>query len=371
MAQLDHPNVVPVHSLVMVADGRVSFTMKLVEGETLHDRVQAAGNSLDEPEALGRLLEVFLKVCDAVAFAHSRGICHCDIKPENIMVGSFGRVYLMDWGIASAIGGSDSEGQRPSGPERQTRPTIRGTPAYMSPEQASGQPELIGERTDVFGLGAVLYFIVVGTPPFSGRTTAESLQRSRRGDPIAPDRLALAPAGLQHIIKKAMSKNPQDRHASASELRRDVQSVLQGAWHLPIRTFVPGAPIVVEGESGDCAFVILSGQCLVTKSVAGRRRLLRRLGPGEVFGETAVLAGKKRTASVEAIDQVVVRVVTAESLQGQLGVGTDLGRFVVALAKRFCQMDARLSELEALLRKRRKRGRPGARKRATSGSLRH
>ena len=114
-------------------------------------------------EGLHRLLLIFLKVCDAVAFAHSRGVIHCDLKPDNIMVGDFGEVYLMDWGIAWQTADAAGKGAV-------ARPGIRGTPAFMSPEQARRSAKSLTERTDVFGLGAVLYFILTGRPPFPGKT---------------------------------------------------------------------------------------------------------------------------------------------------------------------------------------------------------
>jgi serine/threonine-protein kinase len=368
MAQLDHPNVVPVHDLSTDEDGPY-FTMKLVEGHTLYERVCTAPGGSADPDALGFFLDVFLKVCDAVAFAHSRGICHCDIKPENIMVGTYGRVYLMDWGIASTIGAIRREPEDPPSESgaRPRRP-IRGTPAYMAPEQAAGRPDLIDGRTDVFGLGGVLYFILTGLPPFPGTATAQSMLHARQQGPVAMERLTLAPTGLQTIIKKAMSLRPAERHATVLELRAEVEAVLRGAWHLPTRRYAPGALIIAEGDEGDSAFVLLSGHCVVSKGFARRRRVIRRLRPGDVFGETALLAGTRRTATVEAADEVLVRVVTWESLRSQLGVGTDLGRFVMALADRFCQMDDKLSEIEAAMSKRRERSRSRARKRATKGA---
>jgi serine/threonine-protein kinase len=354
VAQLDHPNVPPIHDLVFASAGRPYFTMKLVEGETLHHVVRGNPAQRGHPEALGPLLSVFLKICEAVSFAHSRGICHCDIKPENIMVGRFGEAYLMDWGIASMLEGADTRDLPAGLAAGKRRPGIRGTPAYMAPEQAAGQTDLIGEGTDVFGLGGVLYFIVTGNAPFKGRDTMESLRRARQGSITAPERLApQAPPALHAIIRKALAVSPQARHRSVAELRNEVEALLHGTWHLPSRRFGPGTPIVVEGEEGDAAFVILSGTCLVSKRAGRRRKVLRRLGPGEVFGEAAVLSRKPRTASVEAESEVTVRVVTREILERELGVGTDLGKFVLALADRFLQMDAKLSRLEGQARRRR------------------
>ena len=178
-AQLEHPNIIPIHELAMV-DGRASFSMRLIRGQTLQQAV-ATWSSLDGTDALYRVLNVFLHVCDAVAYAHSRGVIHGDIKPANVMVGAFGEVYLVDWGVASLIPTGNAEPTVSVSSERHTRSGVRGTPAFMAPEQAKGMLPAIGERTDVFGLGALLYFVLTGFPPFSGASASDSLTRARAG----------------------------------------------------------------------------------------------------------------------------------------------------------------------------------------------
>ncbi|MBY0396674.1 MAG: serine/threonine protein kinase, partial [Thermoleophilia bacterium] len=169
-AGLQHPGIVPVHNLGRLADGRLFFTMKLVRGQTLHQllRDKAAG-----------LLSVFERVCEAVGYAHGQGVIHRDLKPANIMVGAFGEVQVMDWGLAnrghkpteeaSAGLAADEDDSTQAG-------TVMGTPAYMPPEQARGEP--LDERADVFALGAILCETLTGEPPFAG----DALARSRAGD---------------------------------------------------------------------------------------------------------------------------------------------------------------------------------------------
>src|SRR5262245_47896668 len=142
LATLEHPGIVPVHDAGVLPDGNVFYTMKFVQGHQLD--VYAAANS-----SASDLLRVFQKVCDAVAFAHAQGIVHRDLKPENTMVGTFGEVLVMDWGVATVLNGR----REPAG-------TIVGTPAYMAPEQASGAVDEVDKRTDVFGLGAILQFLI-------------------------------------------------------------------------------------------------------------------------------------------------------------------------------------------------------------------
>jgi serine/threonine-protein kinase len=264
-------------------------------------------------------------VCDAVAFAHSRGVIHCDLKPDNVMVGSFGQVYVMDWGLAIVL----AEDKRPAGR------TVAGTPAFMSPEQALGRP--LDERTDVFGLGAVLYAILTGRAPFDERDTLKAMTEAEACDVAFPsaDAGGPLPFALCQAVRRAMARAPGDRHPGVLDLRREVERSLRGLG-FSAQVYPPGSRIVVEGERGDCAYVIVRGSCVAYRTDAGGgREVLRRLGAGSVFGETAVLAGGVRTATVEAEDEVVVKVVSRQLIEENVGLETPFGAMVVALAERF------------------------------------
>src|SRR5204863_8178338 len=211
-AQLEHPNIIPIHELTSV-DGRPAFSMRLIRGQTVHQALAAQGGATGDADALDRVLNVVLRVCDAVAFAHSRGVVHGDIKPDNVMVGSFGEVYLVDWGVASLIPAVAPEQQISVSTERHTRSGVRGTPAFMAPEQAKGVLTEIGERTDVFGLGALLYFILTGRPPFEGSTASDTLTRARAGlfpDPEVTEGGRRAPA-LCRSVRQPMAARPDAR----------------------------------------------------------------------------------------------------------------------------------------------------------------
>jgi serine/threonine-protein kinase len=218
----------------------------------------------------------------------------------------------------------------------------------MAPELAMGALPEIGERTDVFGLGALLYFILTGQAPFQGSTMSESLTRARNGlctDPERSPRGQKAPA-LCRIVRKAMATAQEDRHPSALALQEDVRGFLNVGLHFPSRVFPPGAVIVNEGEPGDEAFIITAGNCMVVKRQRGEQRLVGRLGPGDVFGETALLTRTARSATVMAIDEVTVKIVTRPLIEERLGANTWLGRFVLALADRYREVDAKLAAVE-------------------------
>ncbi len=357
--QLDHPNIVPIYELSEDDDGAVFFSMKLVDGEDLESLIELAGQDRLEPSKLSELLGVFLKVCEAVAFAHSRGVVHCDLKPANVMVGEYGQVYLMDWGIARRLDdaaaddvfGADSpesgSGDPWSGGYPEDSPIV-GSPAYMSPEQAQGRRDRVDERSDVFLLGGTLYHILTGQAPYQGQLLLQMI-RAQECDLEPPEEVVddgRLPATLAAIVRRAMAADPEQRYASVVELRLDVERFLHGSWHQPEQSFPAGARIVVEGEAGDTAYVIVAGRCAVTTETDSGTRILRRLGPGEVFGETAIFASTPRTATVEAIDEVTVRVVTRDTLTAGLGLNSWLGVFIKALADRFADVDRRLRECE-------------------------
>ena len=355
--QLDHPNIVPVYELGEDPGGALFFSMKLVEGEDLESLIELAGRHRLEPPRLSELLGIFLKVCEAVAFAHSRGVVHCDLKPANVMVGEFGQVYVMDWGVARRrdLGAPGRAGVPSNGTDLQEPLSddalgedapIVGSPAYMSPEQARGRWDLVDERSDIFLLGGTLYHILTGQAPYQGALLLQMI-RAQEGDVEPPEEVTddpRLPATLAAIARRAMAADPRQRYALVDELRVDVERFLHGSWHQPEQVFPAGSRIVVEGEDGDTAYVIVDGHCAVTTETASGTRILRHLGPGEVFGETAIFASAPRTATVEALDEVTVRVVTRDTLTAGLGLNSWLGVFIKALADRFADVDRRLRE---------------------------
>jgi CRP-like cAMP-binding protein len=309
------------------------------------------------PEKLGDLLSILVKICDAVSFAHSRGIIHRDLKPSNVMISSFGQVYVMDWGVArSAPKASEPGSEGREEPASSDPPgALIGTPSYMAPEQLRGENDQVDERTDVFALGATLYQILTGQPPRLPHSLHAAV-RNRTPVPIpAPEEIVkdgMVPAELSRIAQRAMSTDAADRYASANELKSDVERFLRGAWHLPRVRFAAGAVIVKEGEPGESAYIITEGQCYAYRDEDGAETVLRQMGKGDVFGETAVLSKKPRSASVKAATDVELMVVTSDRLASALGLNQWMGAFVRALADRFREVDERLHQVEHAAKRR-------------------
>ena len=358
MAQLDHPNIVPVYELGETREGNLFFTMKEVVGQTLADIIEEQDFYRRAEGDLYKLIQYMIKVCDAVAFAHSHGVVHRDLKPENIMVGDFGEVYLMDWGIAKL-----RSKVRPQLPAHQGHQDGRrhriasqdgkyvGTPHYMSPEQAHGDHKGTDERSDVFALGAILYELLVQVPPFDGDDLMDVLAQAARCEIVPPQEAAQwdLPTRLCQIAMKAVSVDPADRYPSVLEFKQDLERFLQSGWHFEVQEYEPGTLIIEEGDVGNTAYVIVRGQCRVYKYQDDTPVALADLGPGDVFGETAVFADEPRNASVQAIERVCVRVVPREFFKNDMGMGLSLGLFVRALARRFNERSERALELSAEL----------------------
>lgn len=229
-ARLDHPGVVPVHDLGTDRSGRAWFVMRLVSGASA-DAILA--RAADGPSQLARALDVLRRICATLAFAHSRGIVHRDLKPANVMVGEFGEVYVVDWGLAKRTASQPDE---PTGAEPQA-PTdvvtlvgaVIGTPNFMPPEQAGAGGNPADPRADVYAVGAMLYLALTGSAPYSEfRDADQILSALRRGPPRAVvSRAPRAPAALIAICERAMARERDLRYRDMSELLQDLDAFVQ------------------------------------------------------------------------------------------------------------------------------------------------
>ena len=264
--QLEHPAIVPVHELGVDPSGTVFYTMKYVQGRTLKDvleKIRDGDIETIEKYSLVELLSVFLRVCDAIAFAHSRKVIHRDLKPENIMLGEYGEVLVVDWGLAKLMGESELEqNANASSPNKSlysdrqmdisdlTRTMdgqVMGTPAFMPPEQATGRTLDIDYRSDIYALGGVLYNILTLSPPVRGQSLSDILNKVALGDITHPTKVGKdklkneetpvkllhcqklkVPESLAAVAMKALAKRRENRYPVVQEMQHDVQSYLNG-----------------------------------------------------------------------------------------------------------------------------------------------
>jgi eukaryotic-like serine/threonine-protein kinase len=245
-AQLDHPNIVPIYAVEYDGDEPVA-AMKLVQGRTLRDYLKRSlqltiDNALDAEHSLPRRLDLFLKLCDAMAYAHERGIVHRDLKPDNVMIGDWGEVYVMDWGIARSVREPDQDlhigavleehgvQEDRTGTWGSEIGAVIGTPRYMSPEQARGAIEL-DTSSDQYSLGLLLFELVCLKPANPGTSSEEAIDAALNGLVAAPEHKvpgAGVPAELRAIIAKATEALPAERYANVGELGHDVRRYLDG-----------------------------------------------------------------------------------------------------------------------------------------------
>jgi WD40 repeat protein len=304
---LQHPNIVPVHNLGRLPDGRLYFTMKLVGGRTFAEMLAEGRDSSRLPELLG----VFEKVCQAIAFAHSRGVIHRDLKPSNVMVGAFGEVQVMDWGLAKVrpreFAAAPGDGESGEGGDTVRRISATGstaddrrtgtvgTPSYMPPEQARGSGGEVDERADVFGLGAILCEVLTGRPPYAGERVEDILDKaSRAATEDALGRLAGCGAGaeLVALCKECLDgkaeERPRDGRAVAERIsayQAGVQERLRKAEleraAAEARAAEARAKVVAERRArrlavglavAGAAFVVLLGAAAVALTISAARQ---------------------------------------------------------------------------------------------------
>ncbi len=228
-ALLEHPNVISVHDVGVDKEGKPYFTMDLKAGDGLDVVLQKA--LADGGSPLSDRLDIFLKVCDAITYAHSRDVIHLDLKPANIQVGHYGEVLVCDWGLGKLIGGTDEiDDDELLNPDLLSGMTmygqVKGTPGYMAPEQIRGEDR--DKRTDIYALGALLYAVLTCRPPLAGDTDT-MLQAAVSGDIVPPtERGNGVPESLSAVVMKAMALEPADRYPSVSDLITDVRAFLGG-----------------------------------------------------------------------------------------------------------------------------------------------
>ena len=327
---LEHPGVVPVYGLGQYDDGRPFYAMRFIRGDSFKEAIQryhGEAKSLPPGErALGmrKLLGQFIDVCNAVQYAHSRGVLHRDLKPDNIMLGKYGETLVVDWGLAKWLGRSvgkiplsDGTLRLPaaSGTTATQVGSVVGTPAYMSPEQAAGKLDTMGPSSDVYSLGATLYFVLTGTPAFNDKRVADVLHKVERGEFPRPRQIAPhVPGALEAICLKAMSLRREDRYGSPRDLAEDIEHWLadepvaayrepaverMGRWTRRHRAWTQAiaASLLLVAAVGVTAAVIVDG-ARRNEADERQRAVAARLRAEQLADEKAGLVEEKEAALV-------------------------------------------------------------------------
>ncbi len=355
---LEHPNIIPVHELGSSPETGIYFTMKLAQGEPLNDIISKIKHQ--NPLYLDRydifyLLSIFRKVCDAVSFAHSKDIIHMDIKPHNIMVGMHGEVLLMDWGLAEFTGDPEEE----TDPERRDilkslikrrsmeKEKIKGTPAYMPPEMIDPDAGGVDKQSDIFLLGATLYHMFTLEPPYTGKDLYEILSKVEARKLVPPELRSPdkeIPEELCRIMVRAMAKKKGDRYPTAEAMARDIDDLIAGRWSRhEKKTFAKGELLMREGEQGKEAYFITKGKVEVYTATDGRKVVFGTLTRGAIVGEMALITSEKRSASVMAVEETEVTVLTQHVLSQNLKkLPPYIEKIVSTITRRLHEANARI-----------------------------
>ena len=309
LARFDHPGIIAVHDLIFEPE-RTFLVMRLVRGVPLCRVIAHLHQDHVPPRSsvLFELIGVVARLCEVVEHAHEAGGLHLDIKPGNVLLGHHGEAFLLDWGSGQTA--------HRAGPASE----MLGTVGFMAPEQWTDPPEALDGRADVHGLGALLFAILEGERPPSA---LDAWQPSPAFAPLAP------------VIEAALQPDRARRTPTVRELRRQLLACQQGAPRYGERFAEPGEDVVREGEPGRVAFLIESGRCEAYVHREGRDHVLRRMGPGEVFGELCLFTGGRRTASVRAVEPTVLRTIEhTRLLAGLEGSEPWLRSMVESMARR-------------------------------------
>jgi len=340
--QLDHPGIVPVHELGLDAEGRVYFTMKLVKGKTLRDVFDELARG-EGGWTQARVLSLLLKVCEAMSYAHAKGVIHRDLKPANVMVGRFGEVFVMDWGLAKVIGHEDAKdlrirsapvltseiksdrhehvGEAPDSPLYTMDGDVVGTPAYMPPEQAAGRVEEIGPAADVYALGAMLYHLIAGHMPYllpGTRATNYAIWRwVQEGPPKTLHQLSPStPAELVAICEKAMSREISARYPDMAALAEDLAAYVEGR---VVRAYEAGAWAEAKKwvrRNTALAAALAAGVLVLVAGLATSSGLYVRAENNAQQAFTNAEAAKKQERIATARADDVLRLSALQDLQG-------------------------------------------------------
>jgi hypothetical protein len=289
--QLDHPNIIPVYELGVLPDNHVFYTMKAVSGRTLKDilRELRSGEATVEREfSRRRLLNVFIQICQAINYAHSRGVVHRDLKPDNIMLGAYGELLVVDWGIAYRIGRRDDPLAQPG--------MVVGTPHYMPPEQAKGEIDKVDGRSDIFSLGVMLYEILTLSTPILETDTERALEAIR--SQLAPPRPRVdsggrpIPEALADICEAAMASAPEDRTPTARQLIGRIEEYLDGSAERERRSVMAASELAVGVQAYDRYVNLRRAFEKLGQEVAARTRQVYRWDAPEKKREIADLRTK-------------------------------------------------------------------------------
>ena len=346
---LDHPGVVPIYDHFQGPQEEPCVALKLLAGETLGQRLGYEAGRAGAPLPVAEAVTIFTRIIETLAFAHDRGVAHLDLKPDNVMLGQYGEVLLMDWGNARlfdpapyrAYLGKHADDEAVALLVDEPPDLLSGTPHFMAPEQTCRPRSSLGPRADVFAAGVLLYLMLTGDVPFHGTDMRALFGAIQRASPASVrSRNAEVPERLAALCESLLVKDENARPASLHAVLADLADLRDAGQAFPRLGLQEGELLFAEGDEGDAAYALLSGRVAVRKKTAEGEQVLAELGPGEIVGEIALLTGEPRSATVEALEPTVVRVMGKAEVEAELAkIPPWVGAMVTTLGQRFLRLN--------------------------------
>ncbi|MFM1943913.1 MAG: hypothetical protein RI897_2895 [Verrucomicrobiota bacterium] len=360
LGYLDHPGVVPVFDTFLREKDTPCYTMKLCQGLSLASLLDAYKGPNRGPIPLARTVEIFTKLAETLAYVHDKGVLHLDLKPDNIIVGTYGEVILLDWGSARLYSsekfyehlGQHTEDTEVAYFEKERESLVLGTPRYMSPEQVAGEREHLTCASDLFSAGIILYEMLTSLHPFPAKKPSELMDQVLKHDPPRPHEINREiPRKLSHICWKMLAKKPEDRYQGFHEVLEELASYHGVGDGFPVQDYIPGEVIFNEGDSGEYAFLIMSGEVEILKEIGEPEpKVIARLGVGEIVGELAVISHSPRTAAARAATPVRIRILSKADIEQELEkLSPWVSKMISGLTGRFIDLRDKYLELERKL----------------------
>jgi len=333
---LNHRGIITTYDLFVQKGGGPGYAMGLVEGQPLEELLGSLPFS--------RLVQIFTKICETMAYAHSRGVAHLDLKPENVMAGRYGEVVIVDWGIARIFDDRPYKAYVGATPTEDSSLFFAesaqgcGTPLYMSPEHITLSRDQLGAQADIWSLGVLFFRMCTGRFPFMAKNPADLFQLIQyRSAPSAAAFNPQLPVAYSDIIRKMLHIDPRVRYQKCSEILADLEQVHQSGQAFEKYSFGFGQDIFRQGDRGDYAFTIISGTVQILREFNGQQKVLATLGVGEIVGELALFTAQPRTATARVCSkQATIAIMHRQQVEAELHkLAPWVPRMITTLSDRF------------------------------------
>ncbi len=358
MAFLNHPNIIPIYDISKDSHNNLRYTMKAIEGKSLCSimDLNLSSNNHNQ-ETITQYIDIFKTLCNTMAYVHDKGVIHLDLKPENIMIGLYGDVLIVDWGNASLYNKEPyhkyikkfTNDIKLAKLDHEDQDIILGTPTYMSPEQTNTPRDMLTPASDIFSLGLILYKMLTGTHPFPvDQETGDIMKEVCNSSIEAPNHLrAETPKELSRICMKMLEKDVDKRYNNLNNVVKEINRFQASGSEFTVKTYQKGDIVFNEGDSGKYAFNILSGSVEVYKTIGGGKRVLAVLGQGNIVGELALLTDNPRSATVMALEDTKIQVLKEEKIKKELSkLNPWVENMITGLSSRFTQLSDKLANMQ-------------------------